>query len=95
MQTTQMIQAFEQITSFFFFFLGQLRLSDRGSSFQPVIRLRTSTTLEPVVARLGIDTKQDKPALLARYTNNNSGDTGSTHKGKLTNKSCPVSVKFL
>ncbi|BFZ12139.1 hypothetical protein BsWGS_15178 [Bradybaena similaris] len=44
----------------------QLRLADRSTSYQPGTNSRTPTTLDPVVARLGIDTKQDKPSLLAR-----------------------------
>lgn len=60
--------------------LGQLRLSERTSSYQPATRSRTPTTLDPVVARLGIDTKQEKPSLLARGPNYAGGD--STSKGK-------------
>lgn len=62
-------------------FLGQLRLSDRGSSYQPGAKCRTPTTLDPVVARLGIDTKQEKPSLLSRGPNYGGGDRSCTPKG--------------
>jgi metastasis-associated protein MTA len=60
----------------------QLRLSEQ-SNYQPVTRFRTPATLDPVVARLGIDIKQEKPLILARGPNYRGGDVGSIHKERL------------
>ena len=46
----------------FVFFLGQLRLE--RMNFDPKIIPRAKMSVEPVLSRLGIDTKQEKPALL-------------------------------
>lgn len=47
---------------------GQLRLTE-GEEYVPNIKPRSPTTLEPVVARLGINTKMEKPALLHKSEN--------------------------
>lgn len=52
----------------------QLRLADKGGSYQPVTKSRKPATLDPVVARLGIDIKQETPALLTRGPNYGGGD---------------------
>ena len=44
---------------------GQLRLAEVGK-YTPTVGKRTPATLEPVVARLGIDIRMEKPALLGR-----------------------------
>uniref|UniRef100_A0A2C9JPS8 Metastasis-associated protein MTA1 n=1 Tax=Biomphalaria glabrata TaxID=6526 RepID=A0A2C9JPS8_BIOGL len=59
---------------------GQLRLTDRGNSYQSALKSRTPTTLDPVVSRLGIDTKQEKPSLLARGPHCGGGDPSSMTK---------------
>lgn len=46
----------------------QLRLTE-GEEYVPNIKPRSPTTLEPVVARLGINTKMEKPALLHKSEN--------------------------
>lgn len=48
---------------------GQLRLTEEGENYVPNIKPRGTTTLEPVVARLGINTKMEKPALLLKSEN--------------------------
>ncbi|XP_055879501.1 metastasis-associated protein MTA3-like isoform X5 [Biomphalaria glabrata] len=58
----------------------QLRLTDRGNSYQSALKSRTPTTLDPVVSRLGIDTKQEKPSLLARGPHCGGGDPSSMTK---------------
>ncbi|XP_005093442.1 metastasis-associated protein MTA3 isoform X2 [Aplysia californica] len=57
----------------------QLRLSERPSYQQPA-KYRTPATLDPVVARLGIDIKQEKPSLLLKGPNYGGGDRSSTPK---------------
>ncbi|KAH9499612.1 Metastasis-associated protein mta1 [Bulinus truncatus] len=61
----------------------QLRLSDRGNSYHSVTKSRTPTTLDPVVSRLGIDTKQEKPSLLSRGPNYGGGDRSCTPKERV------------
>ncbi|RUS76393.1 hypothetical protein EGW08_015844, partial [Elysia chlorotica] len=52
----------------------QLRLADKGGTYQPVSKSRKPATLDPVVARLGIDIKQPTPPLLTRGPNYGGGD---------------------
>ena len=51
-----------------FLILGQLRLAEEGK-YVPQIRPRGTATLDPVVAKLGIDTSMEKPALLLKGEN--------------------------
>jgi hypothetical protein len=45
---------------------GTMRLAERGGRYTPVVGKRMPRTLEPVVARLGIDLRTEKPAILGR-----------------------------
>jgi len=47
----------------------QIRLTERGSNYKEPVKSRTPQTLDPVVARLGIDIKQEKPSLLWKGPN--------------------------
>ena len=46
--------------------IGQVRLSERTTPYVQPNKQRSVFTLDPVVARLGIDTKQEKPSLLMK-----------------------------
>lgn len=52
----------------FVFITGQLRLAEVGK-YVPEIKSRAPQTLEPVVSRLGINIKVEKPALLHKSEN--------------------------
>ena len=57
-----------------------MRLTERPHYQQPN-KVRTPTTLEPVVARLGIDVRQPTPSLLMKGPNYGGGDN-SLPRGK-------------
>jgi len=49
-----------------FLLVGQSRLVEKGGNFKLPKHIVARTRIQPVVKRLGIDTTQNKPAILER-----------------------------